>query len=288
MGDALVNLEAQFPFDLIAGTGASGGTGHQSGALFGIGRTLYFRIPQNPNLPAYWDTVADRLFKIRNSENIAGMAQQLPLFSPPLDPGLLVQAAAAGLDIGSIVGGLNQPLRPVRTPLLIQKALEIAAEVRSMGAGLPPALEKGDAEQLAQLRQGQEVTLRQLTQDTRFLEWQHAQELTTGLLKVRDSALERYTYSLRLSGQTPDATTVPAVLTIERPELTEENFSDAYDALVAAYDLAVPVQAFPPLRLAGASSPSNQSGAGGAGPLYLNQNEDAELNTHLPTSPRFS
>ena len=47
--------------------------GDQSGALFGIGRSLYFCIPQNQNLLAYWDTVADRLFKIRNSENIQGV-----------------------------------------------------------------------------------------------------------------------------------------------------------------------------------------------------------------------
>ena len=88
--------------------------------------------------------------------------QQLPLFDPPLDPGMLVQAAAAGIDIGSIVSGLNQPLGPVRSPLLIQKALEIAAEVRALGSGLLAALEKGDAEQLALLRQGHEIQLQQM------------------------------------------------------------------------------------------------------------------------------
>ena len=62
------------------------GSDDQSGALFGIGRSLYFCIPPNQKLLAYWDTVADRLFKIRNSENIQGVVQQLPLFDPPLDP----------------------------------------------------------------------------------------------------------------------------------------------------------------------------------------------------------
>ena len=100
--------------------------------MFGIGRSLYFCIPPNQTLLAYWDTVADRLFKIRNSENIHGVVQQLPLFDPPIDPGMLVKATAAGIDIGSIVSGLNQPLGPVRSPLLIQKALEIAGEVRSL------------------------------------------------------------------------------------------------------------------------------------------------------------
>jgi hypothetical protein len=77
----------------------------------------------------------------------------LPLFDPPLDPGMLVKAAAAGIDIGSIVSGLNQPIGPVRSLLLIQKALEIASEVRALGNALLSALEKGDAEQLALLRQ---------------------------------------------------------------------------------------------------------------------------------------
>ena len=91
MSNALVDLEAQFPFNLSPPPGQNPSGNDQSGALFGIGRSLYFCIPQNQTLLAYWDTVADRLFKIRNSENIEGMAQQLPLFDPPLDPGMLVQ-----------------------------------------------------------------------------------------------------------------------------------------------------------------------------------------------------
>ena len=128
------------------------------------------------------------------------MVQQLPLFDPPLDPGMLVKAAAAGIDVGSIVSGLNQPLGPVRSLLLIRKALEIAAEVRSLGSELLAALEKGDAEQLALLRQGHEIQLQQMVQNVRYLQWQHAQETTNGLLKTRASALERYTYYLRLLG----------------------------------------------------------------------------------------
>ena len=146
MGNALVNLESQFPFNQMQTPSNTDGSDDQSGVLFGIARTLFFCIPQNQQLLGYWDIVADRLFKIRNSENIQGVFQQLPLFDPPLDPGMLVKAAAAGIDIGSIVSGLNQPIGPVRSPLLIQKALEIAGEVRSLGNSLLSALEKGDAE----------------------------------------------------------------------------------------------------------------------------------------------
>jgi hypothetical protein len=284
MANALINLESQFPFNTMPTQPSTGGSDDQTGALFGMVRTLFFCVPPNPQLLSYWDTVADRLFKIRNSENIQGVFQQLPLFDPPLDPGMLVKAAAAGIDIGSIVSGLNQPIGPVRSPLLIQKSLEIAAEVRSLGNALLSALEKGDAEQLALLRQGHEIQLQQLIQNSRFLQWKHAQETTNGLLKTRDSALEKYTYYLRLLGLTPDSSSAPPTLALNRAELTEDNFDDTYSTLVGQYNQSVALQAYSKLQLAQGSSPSNQSGASGTGQLYLNTNEDAELNTHLPAA----
>ena len=66
--------------------------------LFGIARTLYFCIPPNDALLRYWDVV-DRLFKIRLCMNIEGVVRQRALFEPPIDPGMLVKAAAAGIDV---------------------------------------------------------------------------------------------------------------------------------------------------------------------------------------------
>jgi Tc toxin complex TcA C-terminal TcB-binding domain len=290
LSDALVDLEAQFPFNLVPapGTGVGSGSvnepGDASGALFGIGRSLYFCVPVNQQLLGYWDIVADRLFKIRNSENIEGIAEQLPLFDPPIDPGMLVQAAAAGIDIGSIVSGLSQPASPVRSLFLIGKSLEIAGEVRNLGAGLLAALEKGDAEQLAMLRQTNEVALQQMVQNVRYLQWQHAQETTNALLKTRAVTLERYTYYLRLLNLVPDSATVPDTFTPDRRELTEANFADTYNALVGEYDLTIASVNYNQLQLAQGTSPSTQAGATGQGQLYLNKNEDAELNSYLPTA----
>ena len=284
MGNALVALEAQFPFNLASTPGTQNGSSDPSGPLFGIGRALYFCIPVNQTLLAYWDTVADRLFKIRNSENIQGVVQQLPLFDPPLDPGMLVKANAAGIDIGSVVSGLNQPLGPVRSLLLIQKALELAGEVRALGNELLAAQEKGDAEQLALLRQGHEIALQGMVQNVRFLQWQHARESTTVLLKTRSSALERYAYYLRLLGLTPDSETVPLTFDPDRTELTEDNFDDTYTALVERYDQPIALLAYPAYQPVGGAAPSNQSGATGPGQLYLNKDEDSELSSHLPTA----
>ena len=286
MGNAMVELEGQFPFNLAPGPGQGNGGSDQSGALFGIGRTLYFCIPANQKLLAYWDTVADRLFKIRNSENIQGIVQQLPLFDPPLDPGMLVKAAAAGIDIGSIVSGLNQPLGPVRAPLLMQKALEIAGEVRALGSALLASIEKGEAEQLALRRQGHEIELQQKVQNVRFLQWKHTEETTSGLLKTRSSALERYTFYLRLLGLAPDEKTAPSVIGLDRHALTEDSFDDIYNTLVSEYELPVALQTYPQLKLASDSSSDGLatlfSNGSGPGRLYLNTNEGTELNSHLP------
>src|SRR5262249_43071259 len=53
-----------------------------------------------------------------------------------------------------------------------------------------------------------------------------------------------------------------------RRELTEENFDEAYGALIGAYEKLVSGHAYPSLKIAGDSK------------LYLNPNEDADLNEH--------
>ena len=141
-GNALVDLEGQFPLNLSMPSTSNTDHKSNSNSLFGIAKTLYFCIPQNDKLLQYWDIVGDRLFKIRHCMNIEGVIRQLPLFEPPIDPGMLVKAAAAGIDISSIVSGINQPISLIRFPLLLQKALEICNEVKTLGNMLLSILEK--------------------------------------------------------------------------------------------------------------------------------------------------
>jgi hypothetical protein len=244
MGNALVELEGKFP-SLLGQPKTEGTETDPTGPLFGLGRTLYFCIPRNDKLLSYWDTVADRLFKIRSCMNIEGVVRQLALFDPPIDPGMLVKAAAAGIDIGSIISGLNQPLGPVRCMVLIQKALELCGEVRGLGSALLSAIEKGDGEKMALLRQSHEIKIQQMMQDVRFLQLKQAQESTESLLKSRASSLERYGYYQRLLGLKPDSKTAPDKLPLDRRELTEENFDEAYGALVGQYDKTVSPGAYP-------------------------------------------
>jgi len=220
IGNAMVDLESQFPFNLALSTSGSG-DGNGAGALFGIGRALYFSVPRNEKMLGYWDTVADRLFKIRHSMSIAGVARPLALFDPPIDPGLLVKAAAAGIDVGSIVNGLNQPIGPIRCLTLIQKALELCNEVRSLGGALLSAIEKGEAERLALIRQRHEIQIQKMAREVRFLQWQSAEEATKSLMTSRATALERLHYYQRLLGLPADKN-AKEILTLEHRELTEQ------------------------------------------------------------------
>lgn len=274
LGNALVELEGQFPFNLYF-PATEGADTDQTNPLFGIGRTLYFCIPRNDKLLGYWDTVADRLFKIRHCMNIEGVVRQLPLFEPPIDPGMLVKAAAAGIDISSLVSGLNQPLAPVRSALLIQKALEICSEVRGLGGALLSALEKKDAEALGLLRQKHEINIQQLAQDVRFLQWKEAESATESLLKSRDSAVERYRFYQRLLGGTEEDIEEGTDFTLERRRLTEENFDEVYGELVGQYAQEITREEYASLEVID------------EGRLFLNANEDAELNVHMPTAKDY-
>src|SRR2546422_11139154 len=97
---------------------------------------LYFCLPQNDKMLGYWDPVWDRLYKTRHCMNIEGVVRQLALFEPPIEPGALVKAVAAGVDIGSALANLNAPLPLYRFNVMLQKANEVCADVRSLGNAL--------------------------------------------------------------------------------------------------------------------------------------------------------
>jgi hypothetical protein len=154
LSNAQVDLETRMPFAQMFGTGTG-----IIGQLTHLPQTLYFCLPQNDKMLTYWDTIADRLFKIRHCMNMDGTVRQLPLFEPPIDPMLLVEAVAHGLDIGSVLNDLYAPLPRYRFSFMLQQALAMCNEVRSLGSTLLSVLEKRDAEKLSALRAEQETQL---------------------------------------------------------------------------------------------------------------------------------
>ncbi len=109
---------------------------------------FYFSVPRNDTLFSYWDTVADRLYKIRNSLNIQGVKRTLALFAPPIDPGMLVKARALGISVDSILNSTNEKLPIYRFRVIVKLAVDMAKDACQMGRDLLDILEKKDAEQL--------------------------------------------------------------------------------------------------------------------------------------------
>lgn len=227
-GEMLADIETDIPFDLVplpvAGSNPPG-----TQILPSIGQALYFCIPQNAQLLAYWDTVANRLFNIHNSLNLQGIYQALPLYDPPIDPALLVRAAAEGLDVSAIVSGLNQPLPLIRFRLLISKAMEICQFVQTLGSGLLSAMEKQDNEALSLLRSQNESTLLSLAQMVKYSQWQDAVKAKQAIEQTLNSTVQRYTYYQQLLGRkvADIAKSIPQLADLDSGGLQQFNFSQS-------------------------------------------------------------
>jgi Tc toxin complex TcA C-terminal TcB-binding domain/Neuraminidase-like domain/Salmonella virulence plasmid 28.1kDa A protein len=156
----------------------------------------YFCITANDKLLGYWDTVSDRLFKIRHCMNIEGVERSLPIFEPQIDPGLLVRAAAAGVDITSVLNDINAALPHYRFNIMLQKATELCNDVKVLGAAFLSALEKQDTEQLALLRSTHEVELLKAIRVIKEQQTNEANNTLQGLIKYQDVVTARQQYYL--------------------------------------------------------------------------------------------
>lgn len=155
---------------------------------------LYFCTPANPQLTSrFWDRVADRLFKIRNCMNLQGDRRELALFEPPIDPDLLVRAAATGVDLQSLLTDVLIGGVPHRRYLsMAELAAGLAASAQGLGQALLGAIEKRDADQLSVLRTTHE---RQLQEDTLKVRRDQITEIEHQLAALR---LNREAVALRL------------------------------------------------------------------------------------------
>jgi hypothetical protein len=155
---------------------------------------LYFCIPQNDKMLEYWDRIAERLFNIRHCRNIEGIERSLALFAPPIDPAMLVRAAASGLDISSILVGINAPTPFYRFNVLSQKATELVQEIRGLGSSLLQSLEKKDAEAMSLLRSDLEMKVLKAVRDMKLLQIKEAKEQIEILKRTQAVTEERNKY----------------------------------------------------------------------------------------------
>jgi hypothetical protein len=187
--NAMVDIE-----NLIGGAGGAG-QGKTDGHGVPSPHTFYFKIPSNAKLLGYWATIADRLYKLRHCQDIAGAPLQLALFDAPIDPGLLIAAQAAGVDLSSVLSDLGAPLPHYRFTSLYPQALDIVNAVRTYGSALQAALEKTDAGALALLQQTTQQHL--LADGSQILDWQvqQAQSNIDALEQTLALANSKYSFN---------------------------------------------------------------------------------------------
>jgi hypothetical protein len=232
--DVLVTMENLFPFSTDATSPNSDGSG--SGSASNVASVPYFCIPPNDILLGYWDTIAQRLFQIRHCMNIAGEGEQLPLFAAPIDPALLIQAMAMGMDLSSALSDINAATPYYRFAYMLPKALELCAEVRSLGEILLAALEKSDAETLAMLRATQESSLMRAV---RNVKQQQLTEENANLAALNDSlqvtqSRQQYYQGLITAGLSSFETEQISQLTDAQSNQQKSQFADLLGAALAA------------------------------------------------------
>lgn len=217
--NAMVQLELAFPFSnqITTPKGAVNGvTGLAN--IWGFATTRYFCIPDNPQLRAVRDTIDDRLFKIRHCQDVNGVFRILPLYEPPIDPGLLVAAAAAGLSLSSVLNDLNSPLPNFRFTHLLHKAVEMCKQLRKLGQAFLAAKEKNDAEALLSLQAQHKTVIHSMVMDQKKLCLDEAQKAHDGLQQSRKIPEYRMTHTLKTLGE--DLGQIPTISDAEQ-EFTE-------------------------------------------------------------------
>jgi hypothetical protein len=186
--DAMVAIESYiFPSGPPSGGKIHKGTGS-------LGTMPLFCIPKNDKLLGYWDAIDLRLFRIRHCMNAEGVVRDLAPFAPFIDPGLLVAATAAGVDLDSVLDDLAAPLPAYRFTVMLQKAIELCNEVRALGSEMLSALEKRDAERLALLRATHELNLAKAVKQIKSQQLDEANTNLRALTAYQDVVTARQQY----------------------------------------------------------------------------------------------
>ena len=214
-GNAMVQMEVLFPFSINQITTPTGVTNGAVGLanIFGFAATSYFCIPDNPDLLAVRATIDDRLFKIRHCQDIKGVVRQLPLYEPPIDPGLLVAATAAGLSLASVLNDLNSPLPNYKFKYLLRKALDMCKHLKALGSAFVLAKERKDTEALMELKQRHDGVVKSMVVEQKKLAVDESQKAVEHLQQSRKLPEYQMTHNVKLLGE--DLGSIPSIGDVE-------------------------------------------------------------------------
>ncbi len=190
-GNALLAIEAtQSPLAILDDDEAS--TGPSMAILSGVSM-LYFGIPANERLLKFWETIADRLLKIRSGLDLKGQIRNLlPTGVSAAGSAVPGTRTAGQMTAHSLASATRVPL--YRFQLMLQKAYEFVGEVKAFGAALLAAAEKRDAEELGRLRAGHENSLLEAMRRVRELQIVEAERALAAAERGREGAQIRLRY----------------------------------------------------------------------------------------------
>lgn len=191
--------------------------------LSGFLKSTYFCVSTNPKLLDLGALINDRLFKIRNCQDINGVTRSLSLFEPALESGMIAQALSRGMGLTALLNDSIGPMPNFRFVALLEKALEMCSDLKQMGASFIAVRQTKDAEGLAALQSRQESLMQSITMDMKKLAKIEMEKSITELQESRRGQVSRLQFFLALTGE--DSKGVPGknadwndiVQTIERP-----------------------------------------------------------------------
>ena len=122
------------------------------------------------------------------------MARPLALYEPPIDPGLLVRAAAAGVDLATALADIDVAQPCYRFTAVWQVAHDLCQDVRSLGSSILSALERRDAEELSRVRATQELAVLEAVRAVKTNQLAEARANRAALEISREMAVLRRDY----------------------------------------------------------------------------------------------
>ncbi|GHO56150.1 neuraminidase-like domain-containing protein [Ktedonobacter robiniae] len=153
--------------------------------------------PLNPRLLDLYEQIDDRLALIHRCLDERRLRNGRPSRDMPYwgnDPLRNGWQTMTESEMCALGGEQCCPHSPYRFAFLIQKAQEIANQVREFGAALLAAFEKGDAEYLTSLRALHERQLLDLTLEVRQYQWREADWQVQAVQKTLEETQARLNY----------------------------------------------------------------------------------------------
>lgn len=199
--NAAVDMELDFPFYSPPQARGFQTAPKFSTSLIGFPTTEYFCIPVNPQISALRDLIDNRLYKIRNCQDIDGNFQRLALFDPPIDPGMLVRAIASGLSPSAVLNDLDSPMPNYRFYYLLQKAIELCSELKQLQGSLLAVKEKRDGEAISNLKCRHDTVIQQSVLDLKKLQRKEISKAIEQLQEARRGPVLRLSYYQLLTGE---------------------------------------------------------------------------------------